>query len=93
MTKYTYHIDAAHGWLEVPYHDLRKAGLNISQVTPFSYAQVTDQHVPTLYLEEDLDMPLFLNALQAKGESFELVEQYYDGDAMFIRNLGRVGRS
>jgi hypothetical protein len=46
--------------------------------------------VPTLYLEEDCDMPLFLNALQAKGESFELVEQHHNGDAMFIRKLGRV---
>jgi len=45
--------------------------------------------VPTLYLEEDCDMPLFLNALQAKGEEFELVEQYHNGDA-FIRELGRV---
>jgi hypothetical protein len=61
----------------------------MSQVSGFSYAQVTDQYVPTLYLEEDCDMPLFLNALQAKGEEFELVEQHHNGDA-FIRELGRV---
>ena len=90
MTTYTYHTDDCHGWLEVPYRDLLNAGLHLSQVSGYSYAQVTDQYVPTLYLEEDCDMPLFLNALQAKGESFELVEQYHDGDAMFIRKLGRV---
>ena len=90
MTTYTYHTDNSHGWLEVPYRDLLNAGLHLSQVSGYSYAQVTDQYVPTLYLEEDCDMPLFLNALQAKGESFELVEQYHDGDAMFIRKLGRV---
>ena len=90
MTTYTYHTDDSHGWLEVPYRDLLNAGLHLSQVSGYSYAQVTDQYVPTLYLEEDCDMPLFLNALQAKGESFELVEQYHDGDAMFIRKLGRV---
>ena len=89
MTKYTYHIDAGHGWLEVPYRDLLNAGLHMSQVSGFSYAQVTDQYVPTLYLEEDCDMALFLNALQSKGEEFELVEKHHDGDA-FIRNLGRV---
>ena len=89
MTTYTYHTDAGHGWLEVPYRDLLNAGLHMSQVSGFSYAQVTDQYVPTLYLEEDCDMPLFLNALQAKGEEFELVEQHHNGDA-FIRGLGRV---
>ena len=70
MTTYTYHTDDSHGWLEVPYRDLLNAGLHLSQVSGYSYAQVTDQYVPTLYLEEDCDMPLFLNALQAKGESF-----------------------
>jgi hypothetical protein len=90
MTTYTYHTDNSHGWLEVPYRDLLNAGLHLSQVSGYSYAQVTDQYVPTLYLEEDCDMPLFLNALQAKGESFELVEQHHNGDAMFIRKLGRV---
>ena len=89
MTTYTYHTDDSHGWLEVPYRDLLNAGLHLSQVSGYSYAQVTDQYVPTLYLEEDCDMPLFLNALQTKGESFELVEQHHDGDA-FIRELGRV---
>ena len=89
MTTYTYHTDAGHGWLEVPYRDLLNAGLHMSKVSCFSYATVTDQYVPTLYLEEDCDMPLFLNALQAKGEEFELVEQYHNGDA-FIRELGSV---
>jgi hypothetical protein len=89
VTKYTYHIDAGHGWLEVPLRDLQNAGLQLCEVSKFSYGQVNDKFVPTLYLEEDCDMALFLNALQAKGEEFELVEKHHDGDA-FIRNLGRI---
>ena len=90
MTKYTYHGDAGHGWLEVPYRDLRKRqGLKLCEVSGFSYGQVTDKFVLTLYLEEDCDMALFLNALQAKGEEFELVEKHHDGDA-FIHVLESV---
>lgn len=89
MKKYVHHIDSGHGWLEVPYREMRIAGLDMSQISSFSYAHVNDQYVPTLYLEEDCDMPLFLNALNANGVDFELVEQHHDGDA-FIRELGRV---
>jgi len=89
MKEYTYHVDAGHGWLEVPYRDLLNSGMTLSQVSGFSYANVTDQYVPTLYLEEDCDMPRFLNALSDKGEAFNLVEQYHEGDC-FVRNLERV---
>lgn len=89
MKTYTYHIDSGHGWLEVPAADFLGAGLTFDQVKHYSYAQVTKMYVPTLYLEEDCHMPLFLSKLEDKGVEYKLVEQYHDGDA-FVRDLGRV---
>lgn len=88
MSTYTYHLDGGHGWLEVPYKDFLNAGLTLSQVKHYSYANV-ENFVPTLYLEHDCHMPLFLKAMKDRGVDVEFTWKHHDGDA-FIRNFGRV---
>ncbi len=89
MKTYTYHTDNGHGWLQVPYADFRLAGLTTDQVKDYSYATVAVSYIPTLYLEEDCHMSMFLDALAAKGIDFDIVEKHHTGDA-YIRELGRV---
>ena len=90
MKTYTYHTDNGHGWLQVPYADFRLAGMTTDQVKDYSYATVEgDTYIPTLYLEEDCHMSMFLDALAAKGIDFDSVEKHHTGDA-YIRELGRV---
>ena len=89
MKTYTLHIDSGHEWLEVPYADFARVGLSKDQVSGYSYARVTEDYVPTLYLEGDCHMPLFLNAMEAKGITFKIVEKYHALDAP-VWGYGRV---
>jgi len=59
-------------------------------VKDYSYATVEgDTYIPTLYLEEDFHMSMFLDALAAKGIDVDIVEKHHIGDA-YIREFGRV---
>lgn len=65
--------DPAHSWLEVPMALLEE--LNITaDITPFSY-----RHNDQAYLEEDLDMTTFLNAInQSEQYTLEFFSHYHD---------------
>lgn len=80
---YTWHNDPGHAWLEVPKADVRKAGV-LGQISEYSY-----QRGDTLFLEEDCDAFVFLNALGAQGIKPVLKEQMH-GDECFIRRLPRI---
>ena len=59
---FTKHDDAAHGWLEVTYDDL--IDLNIqSKISNFSYI---DSNKKLIYLDEDVDMTLFMKSYKEK---------------------------
>ena len=59
---FTKHDDGAHGWLEVTYDDL--IDLNIqSKISNFSYI---DSNKKLIYLEEDVDMTLFMKSYKEK---------------------------
>ena len=59
---FTKHDDAAHGWLEVRFEDL--IDLNIhNKISNFSYI---DSNKNLIYLEEDVDMVLFLKSYKEK---------------------------
>ena len=60
--QFTFHDDAAHGWLEVTYKDI--TDLNIqNEISEFSYInRITEK----IYLEEDCDYTLFINAFKHK---------------------------
>jgi hypothetical protein len=64
MTTYNYYSDPGHGWLEVSREEL--AMLHIDDVIS-SYSYQTGDRV---FLEEDCDAELFINALENMGIKF-----------------------
>ena len=69
--QFTFHEDAAHGWLEVSYKDV--TDLNIqNEISEWSYINRTTE---TIFLEEDCDATLFLNEFKKEyGYKPELLE-------------------
>ena len=83
--------DGSHSWLRVPRQMIFKAGL-ASQVSRFSYEKRLTVHgnvvEDVVFLEEDCDAPLFLNACHGPNQRFTFVER--SGiDAFGIRDLPR----
>tara|TARA_R100000329_G_scaffold8718_1_gene9967 strand:- start:544 stop:903 length:360 start_codon:yes stop_codon:yes gene_type:complete len=67
---FTKHDDAAHGWLEVSIEDL--IDLNIQdKISDFSYIDSIEK---LIYLEEDVDMTLFMKSYKDK----------YNKELMFV---------
>ena len=64
---YTFHHDDGHGWLEVPYQDMLNVGVTLEDVSRFSYA-VVKNHKPTVFLEEDIDIGVFMLAMKKAGK-------------------------
>ena len=59
---FTKHEDGGHGWLEVTFEDL--IDLNIkNKISNFSYI---DSNKNSIYLEEDVDMTLFMKSYKEK---------------------------
>ena len=59
--EYIFHTDAGHGWLEVHKDELELFNI-ADKVSSYSYI-----HGDKVYLEEDCDASLFINALDSKG--------------------------
>ena len=82
MTTYNFHTDAGHGWLEVSREEL--AMLHIDDaISAYSY-QAGDK----VYLEEDCDAALFVDALANLGVKFTFNTVTSNGDSP-IRMLKR----
>jgi len=64
---YTFHHDDGHGWLEVPYEDMMRVGVYLSDISPFSYARVHGFRA-LVYLEEDVDLAVFMLAMKRAGK-------------------------
>jgi hypothetical protein len=62
---YTYMTDPGHGWLSVPYSDLEELGL-VDKISPYSYMNAS-----RVFLEEDGDMSMFLEAAARAGWKIE----------------------
>jgi len=78
----TYLTDPGHGWMACA-RGLATDLAFIDRVSPYSfYERETD----TLWLEEDCDAGLLINALRERGIRFELRAQHIDGDA-WVRSL------
>ena len=69
---YIYHTDAGHGWLAVKRKELIKLGI-LDKISEYSY-----QRGNTVYLEEDCDVPLFINARKKIDEKYQIRESYRD---------------
>lgn len=69
---YIFHSDPGHGWLAVKEKELIE--LNIAyKISPYSYHKGK-----TVYLEEDSDAGIFIEALKAKGIEFKYRSSYQE---------------
>lgn len=80
--EYTFHSDAGHGWLEVRKRELEDLGI-ADKVSSYSYVRGDK-----VYLEEDCDASLFINALDGKGIKPSIIYAAQE-DESFIRSLRR----
>lgn len=80
--EYTFHSDAGHGWLEVRKRELEDLGL-ADKVSSYSYVRGDK-----VYLEEDCDASLFINALDGKGVKPTIIFAAQETES-FIRSLRR----
>lgn len=79
---YEYHNDAGHGWLKVPFAELRALG--VDNISGFSY-----QDSLFAYLEEDCDADKFTRAYEQKYGCKPVITEHYDGDNSPIRFKNR----
>ena len=85
---YQWISDAGHAWLEVSVDEINALSIS-DKISEYSYIQGE-----TVYLEEDCDAPLFVEALKAKLPPTEYVTfraRYINGDAP-CRNFRRYGQ-
>jgi hypothetical protein len=89
MSKFYFYSDPSHGWLAVTRNDIKDVGLTISDFTQYSYYRGD-----VLYLEEDCDAGVFLDAWKRKHSAEpEILDRYSNYDH-FIRSYARLaGRS
>lgn len=71
--KYIFHEDSGHGWLEVPRAELNNLGIS-KEISHYSY-----QNRDNVYLEEDCDARVFINAKKANGEKVEIDFRFCNG--------------
>jgi hypothetical protein len=79
---YTFHSDNGHGWLQVGKDELVMLGIENS-ISGYSYRNNNN-----VFLEEDCDASLFVNAMENKGVKISYKYANVDGDS-FIRSLRR----
>ena len=68
--KYKLLTDPGHGWLSVRRSELYDLGI-ASLISSYSY-----QKGNRVYLEEDCDLNIFIQAKKGHNEPFEIVEQH-----------------
>ena len=62
-----FHSDSGHGWLAVKLLELHQLGL-LNKISFYSYI-----NGKTAYLEEDLDMGIYLQEIEKRGMSIEII--------------------
>lgn len=70
--KYDVYADPSHAWAKVKLSELKRLGI-ADKITPYSY-----QRGNYVYLEEDNDLTLFINAKKEKGEEVSFNEHTGD---------------
>lgn len=73
--KLSFHSDPGHGWLAVNVRDLETLGL-MKKISHYSYVRGN-----TVYLEEDCDYGLFLQASKEAGWNLSIKTIHYDKTA------------
>ena len=67
MKKFKFITDPGHAWLEVALGDIESASVSLDEFSPCSFIEGSN-----VYLEEDVDAPLFMLAYETKYGSFML---------------------
>ncbi|RLI66816.1 MAG: hypothetical protein DRO67_00135 [Candidatus Asgardarchaeum californiense] len=65
-----FYTDPGHGWLAVSYQELVKLGIS-KDISTCSYF-----HKGTVYLEEDVDAGVYIDAIKKNGDSICVTEHY-----------------
>ena len=68
--QYYFHSDPGHAWLAVKRKELIRLGI-IDKISSYSY-----QKGKTVYLEEDCDAGVFIEAKKTRGEEITFKETY-----------------
>ena len=68
--KFEMFSDPSHSWLKVPFHFLDDLKIK-RRISHFSYRKGV-----FVYLEEDCDFRIFVQAMEDAGRSFEIVEKH-----------------
>ena len=68
--------DPGHAWLKVPHDALSKLGLSPENFSPYSYLDGE-----AMYLEEDMDAPVFIWAAEDAGLEFGTTDKFYNVSA------------
>lgn len=84
----TFHEDAGHGWLEVPLKIVMKAKTDVRKLSRYSYCGMKGFEV-IFYLEEDCDMPVFIEAARERGMLVRIKTQHH-GNHCFVRELASL---
>lgn len=82
--KLKFHSDPGHGWLQVPLSEIQKLGIG-KDISHYSYMSRRGPN-PLVYLEEDCDAAVLVEAYKKAGESVEFEDIPYN-DRCFIRGL------
>lgn len=74
--------DASHGWGEVSIDLINELRIG-NQISRCSYMKGDKA-----YLEEDCDLPIFLNKMEKQGKKINFIEEHSNTDS-WVRNLQR----
>ena len=80
-----YHQDHSHGWLEVPLSEVIRLGFG-PKVSSCSYIRDAGRANATVFLEEDCDASLYVDAAKADGITVLPIGVHTDHDS-FVRYL------
>lgn len=80
---YQFFSDSGHGWLSVQKDELISLGID-KMISNYSFVQGN-----TVYLEEDQDLNIFLNAKEKQNPDFKLSVQESYTENSGIRNFQR----
>ena len=85
---FKYYCDPGHGWLAEKLADLTAVGVSTDQVSSCSY-----QRGQSVYLEEDCDAPVFIDAFKATFGHAPMIGQKHTDRSSHIRPYFHVAHS
>lgn len=86
---FTYHQDPSHGWIQVHLKFLKEIGADLSKISNYSYYHPQSTGDALVYLEEDGDAMVLINALKEKGIKYVIHERHIDRPHWIRRLVGR----